>query len=85
MLDLDWSVSRLVHCHSQGLFHVGSFGLCDPASKEMHEYLERLEEQQKKVLDLITGKKQELVAKYSGKSALKVRSFTSPVLSEIYH
>ena len=58
-----------------GSAYSGSFGLCDPASKEMHEYLVKLEEQQKKVLEMITGKKQELIEKYSGKPSLKVLCF----------
>ena len=37
-------------CHDcTGYYAAGSFGLCDPASKEMHHYLERLEEQQRQV------------------------------------
>ena len=47
----------------------GSFGLCDPASKEMHYYLERLEEQQRLVLELITGKKQALVEQFGTKGS----------------
>ena len=31
----------------------------------MHEYLVRLEDQQRAVLEMITGKKQELIDKYS--------------------
>jgi len=60
--------------------HAGSFGLCDPASKEMHHYLERLEEQQKLVLELITGKKQALLEQYANKGASrnKVRPLLYP-------
>jgi hypothetical protein len=41
----------------------------------MHHYLERLEEQQKLVLELITGKKQALLEQYANKgpSVNKVR------------
>ena len=53
----------------------GSFGFCDPASKEMHIYLERLEEQQRMVLEMISGKKQELIMSYAtkGRSGKQVR------------
>ena len=51
----------------------GSFGLCDPASKEMHHYLERLEEQQKLVLELITGKKQALIEHMQSKDQIQIK------------
>ena len=58
--EADLSVGN--HCvFNETTAAAGSFGLCDPASKEMHHYLERLEEQQKLVLELITGKKQALI------------------------
>lgn len=55
----------------------GSFGLCDPASKEMHHYLERLEEQQRLVLELITGKKQALLDHMQSKDGLRIKQVIS--------
>lgn len=57
--------SLLTICVNSDCVSSGSFGLCDPASKEMHAYLMRLEEQQRAVLEMITGKKKELIDKYS--------------------
>lgn len=60
----------------------GSFGLCDPASKEMHHYLERLEEQQRLVLELITGKKQQLLDSMGQSSSPRAKQVTPSHLSK---
>lgn len=39
----------------------------------MHHYLERLEEQQKLVLELITGKKQALIEHMQSNDPLKIK------------
>ena len=66
--------SSLPLCRLEGMkWSAGSFGLCDPASKEMHHYLERLEEQQKLVLELITGKKQALIEHMQSKDHLQIK------------